>query len=100
MPAQVIYRLYDLQNAAVCVCRFAQVHTNWQRGSTGQLSLVTRAAMVFGNCVRIFTTIKNSERAPLSSLSHLPSGFIFLFDGFFGNISRCLFLLFFFSFFF
>jgi hypothetical protein len=65
LPSAVIYRLYDLQNAAVALSRLAQARTNYKRGGTGQLSLTTRAAMVFGNSVRVYTTVRNKAGASM-----------------------------------
>ena len=74
LPSRLIFVLYDLQNAAVALSRLAQAGTNYRRGGTGQLSLTTRAAMLFGNCVRIYTTVKN--KAGLSMLfGHTSSAF-------------------------
>jgi mannose-P-dolichol utilization defect 1 len=59
LPSRLIFLLYDLQNAAVALSRLGQARTNYKRGGTGQLSLTTRAAMLCGNCVRIYTTVRN-----------------------------------------
>lgn len=74
LPSQVIFALYDLQNAAVALSRLGQAWTNYWRGGTGQLSLTTRAAMLFGNCVRIYTTLQNKAGSSML-FGHASSAF-------------------------
>lgn len=65
LPSKVVHALYDAQNIAFIISRSFQIRTNYVRGGTGQLSVITRAALFVGNLIRIFTTIVKKGGAPM-----------------------------------
>lgn len=65
---------------AFFVSRLFQVRTNIQRGGTGQLQVITRAALFLGNCMRISTTVTKGGGVPMlfgHASSALANGTIF-----------------------
>jgi hypothetical protein len=72
--------LHIIIDIAFFISRLFQISTNIRRGGTGQLQVVTRAALFVGNMMRIFTTITKNGGAPMvvgHASSALVNGFIF-----------------------
>ena len=72
LHSQVVYRLYDVQNIAFICARVPQIYWNYKYKGTGQLHVVTRAALFLGNVIRIFTTIQKNG-GPAMLFGHLTS---------------------------
>jgi hypothetical protein len=79
VPAQLI--LVGRSDGSACACadvaffvsRLFQIRTNTQRGGTGQLQVITRAALFLGNLMRISTTITKGGGFPML-IGHASSG--------------------------